>query len=126
MAVTLASAPLAAALAVAACGGTREYSFEATRACLEDAEGVNIAGEERASEDALARVSAIVDGNLVHIGIARDEAAAKEIERTDRQFRDATGGLGSGVLYRDRNAVLSWTQEPTDAQRERAEECLRD
>lgn len=113
--------PLFAAVAIlvtAGCGGTTNYSPEATRECLDFAGAV--VSEQDADYIAAGSDGYAVryDGKTVNIAFGEDGQAADHLEVLYEGFG------GNEALYRKGNAILSWDDQPGSA-REVVDGCLK-
>lgn len=66
------------------------------------------------------------DGNGVTISFERSESDAKRTQRAYEAFAGAFDTSTEDVLERRANAVLAWDKSPTDDEKTRVIECLRE
>ncbi len=125
------AAALAAAI-VAGCGSTappepESYAFAASRACLEQAEGVEV------STDDLDFVATTALGGAMRVQLATNFAVAAfgsdteeglRIEQAYRQFAGSSIPI-EDVLQRTKNVVLVWNAPPSPEERDTVLGCLR-
>lgn len=126
-ALVLAALVLAAlALVVAGCGGSKTYTLEKTRACLEQTPGLLV----RAKVDFVASTAL---GGAVNVrfrknqatlafGLDRDET--ERIVRAYQRFHGKNIGLAD-VLRPERNVVTLWAAHPSDANLTTIRDCLK-
>jgi hypothetical protein len=119
---------LAGTLVLAAgCGGTKTYTEEATRTCLEKA-GVNVTAAPK--DDFIAQnaeggaVTAHFRDNKVTISFGLDRNGAERIVRGYQIHHGKNIGL-EDVLRPVRNAVMLWALHPADAYLQTIEACLK-
>jgi hypothetical protein len=115
------------AFAAAGCGGSKSYTLEDTKACLE-ARGAQIGGQL----DFIASTApggAFVAGlgqNSVKVVFGETEGDAEQLELAyDRAaFSNVKAGLAD-VLRRQRNAVMLWREHPQDSDLALVTGCLK-
>jgi hypothetical protein len=111
----------------AGCGGTKTYTDEATRACVEKA-GLDVKAVPRG--DLIAQTaeggsfSVKFRDNLVTVSFGVDRNGAEQIVRRYQHFRGKNIGL-EDVLRPVRNAVMLWALHPPDAYLQTIEACLK-
>lgn len=115
----------------AGCGGSKSYSLEKTRACLQEKEGVRLVRVPASDFIASAALGgavrvAVTGANRVTISFGRDQ---KEADRIAQGYRTAAGAnVGKVIvdlLRPDRNAVLLWKQHPSSDDLDRVNGCLK-
>src|SRR5262245_18805108 len=123
-------APLSLVLivfAVAGCGGSKSYSLEDTKACLE-ARGVHIGGKLDfvASTATGGAFVASVGQNSVKVVFGETDDDAEQIELAYDHFAlpNVKAGLAD-VLRRQGNAVMLWQEHPQDSDLALVTGCLK-
>jgi len=120
---------LPAVLLLGACGTTAPaYSFERTRACIEDngMKVTNPVGDFVAETATVGAFRAYLDGTRGNFVTASFGENADEAADTVRGYERCHGenvGL-SDVLYSDRNVVMLWKEHPSDEDAARVTGCL--
>ena len=117
------------AFAVAGCGGSKSYSLEETRDCLQ-ARGAQI-GQDLGSDvvattaTAGAFTAAFGDNSVkVLFGETEDDAETLEIAYDRFAYNNVKAGLPD-VLRRYKNAVTLWQQHPQDSDLALVTGCLK-
>ena len=120
---------LPAVLVLAACGTSAPaYSFERTRACMED-NGMTVTkpvGDFVAETATVGAFRAYPDGkkgNFVTASFGEDADEAADTVRGYERFHGANIGL-SDVLFSDRNVVMLWKSHPSEDDTARVTGCL--
>jgi hypothetical protein len=123
--------PIALVAIAAGCGGTKSYSLEKTRACLEKEDGVRVGRVP--APDFIASAApggatraALAGGNRVTISFGRDQREADRIAEGYRTFAGKSiGRVIADLLRPDRNAVLLWKQHPSPNDLDKVNGCLK-
>ena len=115
-------------LVVAGCGGgTKVYTADATRACLQKA-GVDVVPVPKddfiASSAEGGAFTARFRDNKVTISFGLDRAGAGRIVHAYDHFKGSNIGL-EDVLRPKHNAVMLWALHPPDAYLTTIEDCLK-
>jgi hypothetical protein len=116
----------AALLLLAGCGAPPEHSAAKTRSCLQDA-GLRISapkGDFVATTATEGSFRAYIGRNFVTLSFGADDAEAKSTVDGYVRFHGNGFGLGN-LLFTDRNVVMLWKQEPSDAQATKVVNCLK-
>ena len=115
------------AVGLAGCGGSEgsgaSYSVEATRTCL-DGTSADVDPDPK-NVDSIAlgadrgAIRAEFDGHEVIVSFSESISRAKDV-------KDAYDAVGSddGRIDQKRNAVIAWSDDPTDEERRTVEDCL--
>ena len=116
-----------AAVFAAGCGGTKTYSADSTRSCLEKA-GVRVtsvpANDFIASSAEGGSFTARFRDNLVTLSFGLDRKGAERIVRGYQRFHGKNIGL-EDVLRPSRNVVMLWALHPPEAYLQTIEACLK-
>jgi hypothetical protein len=115
-------------LAAAGCGGASHYTLEATRKCLQDAQGVVLRGPP--ANDFIAKVATRgamnvrFPDNQVTITFSEDSDQADNVAKGYRRFRGKGIGIDS-ALEQVANVVMVWGITPVQAERDLIHGCLK-
>jgi hypothetical protein len=116
------------ALALAGCGGAREYSLESTKACLakQDHVRIRVPNDDFVASTAPGGAVRVVFGNRneVTISFASNQQEAERIVLGYQRFAGKNIGLAD-VLRPQKNAVLLWEAHPNDEDIATVGHCLK-
>lgn len=126
----LAAVLAGAAVLAAGCGGDEaepeRYALAPSRACLEQADGVDVSTDDLdfVATTALGGAMRIeLPTNFLVIAFGQDVPEGERIERAYRQFAGRTIPIDD-VLQRTRNVVLVWNAGPSPEERDVVLGCL--
>jgi hypothetical protein len=118
---------VAAMVVAAGCGGTTQYTLEATRACLKDG-GLHVrpapADDFVASTALNGAMNVKFLDNQVTLAFGEDEAEAARLAKAYRRFKGKNIGIES-ALEELKNAVLIWAITPPNGERGAVHACLK-
>ena len=122
-----AAAPVAAALALGACGGGEgKFSLDRSRSCFEKQEGLRVVDRSDfvASTALGGAFTVLFRKNQVTLAFGLDRDEARRLTTAYLTFRGRNIGI-KDVLRPERNVVMLWKAHPSARNLAAIEECLK-